>query len=565
MGAGCLALFGLPFLAAGLVITGLYFGGIIDWVRAAGWEETPCAIVSVTSERGDEDTRKTTAEYTYRYQGREYRGDRVSFYHGGDNVGDFQQRAYRELSHHRGGPMFRCYVNPRDPSESVLYRTIRWPMQAFLAVFALTFPAVGGGLVIGGILAVLKSKREKRLRELNPDEPWKWREDWQRPVIPEGGGGARGAVYGYTLWAALVIFPMLAAVAASGAFEDDPKAWLLMIYPALWCVPAAISLKYLRQRWALGRIGLETKRRPVRAGETMEGQLVLSKPLPVRSEAELELVCEEVTTQRDSDGTSTRRRKIWSHTEVVPDEELIRDVRVFRMPVRFQIPVDAPDGTLDGTNDKRHEWKLLFRIPGTSHKAGFELPVVAGEGEAGDAPVALRMETEPEPEDLARHLKERKIIAEFGRDHTPQRLDFPPARHLGAIAGLFVFLLIWTAASVFLIVKEAPWLFRIVWPGSSALLWAWWIWMVLHRRTVDVEPSALVIRHRFGPVRWLHRLAKDEISGFSHGSNMTSNNTNFYRVRVRSTGGKTFTIADGITDRRMAAELEKRFETWWKS
>ncbi len=64
------------------------------------------------------------------------------------NIGDFQRRTHRELSRYvvknpeqaerdserRDQNAFRCYVNPDDPEESVLYRTLRWPMQAWTSV-----------------------------------------------------------------------------------------------------------------------------------------------------------------------------------------------------------------------------------------------------------------------------------------------------------------------------------------------------------------------------------------------------------------------------------------------
>lgn len=57
------------------------------------------------------------------------------------------------------------YVNPDKPSESVLYRTLRWEMQSFMALFSLTFQAVGAGLVFGGLIGVGIKKRETELKE----------------------------------------------------------------------------------------------------------------------------------------------------------------------------------------------------------------------------------------------------------------------------------------------------------------------------------------------------------------------------------------------------------------
>jgi hypothetical protein len=163
---GCLSLFGMPFLAAGLFMSWLYFSGYARWWQSRSWVETPCWIESaeLKTNRGESTTYKATATYRYVYGDRTYHGDRVALGGGSDNIGRFQQEAHRELSRHvaksaakaerdpqqETGAAFRCFVNPSSPSESVLYRTLRWEMQAFMAIFALTFPAVGAGLVFGG-------------------------------------------------------------------------------------------------------------------------------------------------------------------------------------------------------------------------------------------------------------------------------------------------------------------------------------------------------------------------------------------------------------------------------
>ena len=88
-----------------------------------------------------------TAEYAYQYGGKQYTGRRVSLY-GSDNVGSFQQDVYRQLSEYRkSGRPFRCYVDPQQPDESILFRDLRWEMIGFQSIFALVFGGVGFGLL----------------------------------------------------------------------------------------------------------------------------------------------------------------------------------------------------------------------------------------------------------------------------------------------------------------------------------------------------------------------------------------------------------------------------------
>jgi Protein of unknown function (DUF3592) len=181
VGGGCLALFGLPFLAAGVFLSFLYFSGYVKWWNAKSWVETPCWIESTELEKSgsDSDSHKLLATYRYEFGGHVYQGDRVSLYEGSDNVGDFHEESYRELSHHVKGATsgseddaqqpFSCYVNPENPSESVIYRTLRWEMQAFMSVFALTSPAVGAGLVLSAVWGTRMMRKKSQIASISHD------------------------------------------------------------------------------------------------------------------------------------------------------------------------------------------------------------------------------------------------------------------------------------------------------------------------------------------------------------------------------------------------------------
>ena len=170
----------------------------------------------------------------------------MSLQGGSDNIGDFQQKAHRELARYaKGKPSgaerdpqrdtrrpFRCYVNPENPSESVIYRTLRWQMQAFYAIFALSFPAVGAGLVIGSLVGIRTAKRESALAARHPGEPWKCKLNWAESTIPESTAAGTRALIPYTIWAALIIAPLIVTTAMTGAFQTDRMAWLLMIFVA---------------------------------------------------------------------------------------------------------------------------------------------------------------------------------------------------------------------------------------------------------------------------------------------------------------------------------------------
>jgi hypothetical protein len=580
---GCLSLFGLPFLAAGLFMSWLYFSGFAHWFESRSWVETPCWIESaeLKTNHGDSTTYKATAIYRYEYGGRTYHGDRVSLGNGSDNIGRFQQEAHRELSRHvaksaamaerdpqqEAGAAFRCFVNPAVPSESVLYRTLRWEMQAFMAIFALTFPAVGAGLVFGGWIGTRIAKREAALRNAHPDEPWKWKSMWLQPAIPENAKPWKTVLHLYTLWSGIIIVTLVAAAAMSGAFAKEPSAWLIMIFVVLWAFPLWASIRTLRHRLAAGVTRFEPAESPAWPGGALRGAILLDKPLPMRGTAELNLVCERSETRGTGDGSSTTTERIWSAHKSVPQDMITRDIVSYRLPVDFQIPADAPESAGGVDSPVKHVWKLELKVPGTPIHSVFEIPVFRTEkspavesASAGMVSIANEASL-----DLPASLAARRITAEFDHAGNPVTLVCPPARHLSLIVFLIIFNLIWTAAAVFLIAQQAPLIFRIVWPVSATVIWLIVFWNILHKRSVTFNTAGLELRNQLGPYIRTRTFEKSRITGFSHDTNMTSNNTRFYRVRLEDVMGKRATLADGITESTTAAALVKRLESWKNS
>jgi hypothetical protein len=583
---GCLSLFGLPFLGAGLFMSWLYFSSYSDWWRARSWEEAPCWIESAklkTSRDSDSTTYQAQATYCYEFEGREYHGDRVTLHKGSDNLGDFHQTAHRELKQYvvrkakhaeaRGDGKdpkpFRCYVNPDQPGESVLYRDIRWQMLAFLAIFALTFPAVGGGLVVGGIVATIFEKKDAELKGIHPEEPWKWKSDWAGSTIPEKSSMSSKAVYIYTIWSGLVILALILATASTGAFQREPTSWLLLIFVALWCFPVWIALRLIRQKLAVGSPRFEPVGIPASPGGRLAGAILLERPLPIHGFPELTLVCEKSTTRATGDGDSTHKEQIWTHTEGVTQDLVTRDLSGYRVPVSFALPLDAPDSGVGSDPSVKHCWRLQLKVPGTAIAPEFEVPVFR----VGDSPAMPTMSApsieDHAFEDLPAKLASRKILAEFDGERHPVSLFCPAGRNRSLIFFLIFLEVVWAVAAMFILPQHASripsLIIWMVWLLSAVLVLCLLIYLFRHERRVRFNDLGLEITDKTGP--WIRTVSfeKSRIVRFSHDTNMSSNNTNFYRVRMEDVNGRKKTLVGGITESTTAAVLEARLESWRKS
>ncbi|MGL4401113.1 MAG: DUF3592 domain-containing protein [Luteolibacter sp.] len=577
VGGGCLALFGLPFLGAGLFMTWLYFSGYEKWWAARSWLETPCWIESAElKQNGDEDSRKAVVTYRYEFEGRSYQGDRVSLHGGSDNIGDFHVEAHRELSHHAGGTSsgaegearqpFRCHVNPENPAESVIYRTLRWELQAFMAIFALTFPAVGGGLVFAAVWGTRAMRKEAALSEKYPGEPWKWKTHWAGTTISECPKNGRWPLILYTLWSALIIFPLIVATALSGAFQTDRSAWWVLVYLALWCIPAWFTSKRIRHRLAVGEGRLELQDTPACPGGVLRGSFLLAKPLPTRAVPELHLFCEKQIIRGTGEDKSTIREKIWSARETVSQDRITRDFTGFRLPVSIAIPPDGPESSILGDDSEKHVWNLELKVPGTPIHSVFEIPVFRD----GKSPVLMPRAVAPSiaetvSRDLPALLAEQRIEADFDHGGMPLSIIRPAAHKRSLIGVLIIFNLIWTAAAFMLVTHDAPVVIKIIWPLTAAAIWLTIFWQIFYRRAVTFTREGVTVRHQLGPFNREQTIQKSQITGISYDSNMSSNSVKFYRVRLETGPSKGFTVADGIRGSAPAEALAGRLKTWQKS
>lgn len=581
LSSGCLSLFGLPFMLAGLFMTGLYFNGYLSWIKAKTWQETPCWIEKADLESGSDSkgraTYKATASYRYQFSGQTYHSTQVGLGSGSDNIGDFQQNAHRELAEHArksqipsAPPSFRCYVNPDNPKEAVLYRNLRWEMQAFLAIFALTFPAVGTGLVIGGIIGARTQKREHLLRENYPAEPWKWKHAWMQQPIPENASFWALALHSYTLWSGAIVFSLIAAIATAGLYGTDPKPWLTMIFVALWCIPGWFSFKRLRHKLAVGSAGFEAGSLPYSPGGQLVGAVVVKRPPACRLPVEFTLTCEKsTTTRKGKNKSSTSKVNVWSKTETVSCDAVSNGIGGYRIPLSIAIPADAPESSKD-TNDGEtieHQWLLTFNVPGTPIKSRFELPVF----HTADSPAPLASTSAPAVSminealaDLPARLTARRLQVIFDDREIPLEIVCPASRNPGAALSLFIFNLIWTGTAIILFQKEAPWILRAGCSISAAAMWWGVFWYLAHQRKTTLDTYSLSVRNQLGPIAWNCSLEKISIREFNVCGGAQSNNTHFYKVRAESLSGKRHVVADNLTDKHTAEALASRLNAWHK-
>ena len=154
LGLFMLALFAVPFAAAGLgILLFMTAPMVYDWARMQAWHSVPAQVEAATlqSHKPSKGGTAHSIAIRYRYQvgGVEYTGSRASLTTRADNIGSFQEQlGHRLQGAERTGEPVTGWVNPAQPAESIVDRSLRPGLLALQLGLALAFGGFGGHLLV---------------------------------------------------------------------------------------------------------------------------------------------------------------------------------------------------------------------------------------------------------------------------------------------------------------------------------------------------------------------------------------------------------------------------------
>jgi hypothetical protein len=558
-----LVLFALPFAGTGTFVAYLAGSMLFTWVRAQSWQEAPARILSTeldVNRDADTTTYRVRAVYEYEYGGMTYTSDHVTSGQGSDNIGSFHQEKHAELrTYAESGDLFRCFVNPEDPSETLLYRELRWGMLAFEAVFALAFSLVGFSLLFAAFYGSRAVREAEALKEQHAGEPWLWEKDWVDGRIQAGSRGKMvGSVIFALLWN-LISLPIIFLV--PGELTDGNRLVLIgLIFPFVGILLAAYAIYAVLQWRKFGNSEFELFSNPGVLGGYLEGRIHTAISARQDETFRITLNCIRKETSGSGKNRSSTERILWQDTIEVGANELLAGPRGASIPVRFAIPIDAgPDSNPDASNPIKWKLEAAGRMPGIDFSACFIVPVFR----TPDWDSRLKIETREAPlwgagETIALESMGilRRPIAGGGVSYVFRR-----ARAKGAAIGLTVFLIIWCGFIWLMLRLDAPILFPVVFGLFALLLIAGLIDMWLKQTRMQAEPGCVSFNRRLiGPGKTLIFTA-GEIATIKLKRGMQAGSKLYYQIELCTKEGKKHILASRITDQRLAGRLIKDMES----
>jgi hypothetical protein len=397
-GSGCLILFSLPFAAVGVVMGVWFASTLVAYFGARNWVETPARVIRADlkiTRDGKSTSCLVTAEYTYDFGGRQYHGSRVGLSGGADNIGSFQQDAFRELSQYqKSGKPFRCYVNPARPDEALLYREFRWETAAFQMLFALVFSVIGFGLLIGALVAYRQERARAELVAAHPNSPWMWKADWAAGRIVSSTKPVMWAALAFAVFWNLFSAPLWCVL--PGEIVHKRAFWDLvaMLFPVLGLVLVACAA-YAILRWLkYGESVFQMAVVPGQIGGQLAGVVRTSAKIRPEDGFHLALRCVRRISTGSGKGRRTTDKVVWEGRQTVMHELLDDQTAVSAIPVVFQIPADCQPSD-DADPDDQIVWRLTAsaKVPGIDYSAAFEVPMFR----TGEGPSSPPLASEPVP------------------------------------------------------------------------------------------------------------------------------------------------------------------------
>lgn len=149
------------------------------WTETRHWSQVPMRIDSValvSKENGDNSyIHRVEANYSYQIGTTQYQGDRAWLLTEYVHLQGVHQCLVDQLTEcQKSGQPFSGYVDPRDPTRSLLDRSFRWLWWIMTFGLVLNFGGIGLAIPILGIQSVRETRRIDSLKLKHPHEPWLW-------------------------------------------------------------------------------------------------------------------------------------------------------------------------------------------------------------------------------------------------------------------------------------------------------------------------------------------------------------------------------------------------------
>ncbi|MBT8078761.1 MAG: DUF3592 domain-containing protein [Gammaproteobacteria bacterium] len=447
-----LLLFALPFFGVGAWMAWSIGSSFADYVQMKSWQPVEANLQSAgyeTHSGDDSNTYEAYASYSYVVQGRTYHNDRVGISGGADNIGDYQTNTGNRLSAAmRNGGLVTVYVNPEDPQDSIIDRSLRWGLLGFKSIFMLVFGGVGLGLILWTLFGAKSSPAQEQ--EFG-SKPWLANDKWQSAVISSGSkSGMYGAWIFATLWS-LISAPLPFLIYTEVLEKQNYLALVGLLFPLVGTGLFIWALRSTLEWRRFGSAPVTLDPFPGSIGGHVGGTIDVNVPYDATVQYSVTLTSLHSYVSGSGKNRSRREKAGWQDSQVAHAEHGAKGAR---LTFRFDVPdgLNESDASRDGERYNLWRMNLHAEMPGPDIDRDYEIPVYATGEHSQNLPeysIAQAKSSQQKVDDVA----VRKLV-KLGYGTSGRSMLFPAGRNLlaGFIGSLFA--AVFGGVGVFLFTRE---------------------------------------------------------------------------------------------------------------
>jgi len=391
-------------------------------------------------------------------------------------------------------------------------------------------------------------------RELHPQEPWLWREDWAAGRIRSAAGPATVIAWIFALCFTAFSVPLL-VVAGREIGESVGKAFFASIFPL-----AALGMWYwalvATARWKRFRgVELELGTRPGVLGGRLAGAVHLGASVNAEKPYRLILSCVRIRRSRKRNDEDV----LWEEERLVPALEARRGFAGVAVPFAFDVPHELPASMVESVDQQQIVWRLQIHadLSGADLASVFEVPVYETARSSERVTERLSRDNPGDRVTVPLELATEEAVRVRRLADGVLELYFPAGRNKAGAAFLTVFAALWAWLVVY-VTGEIPGLaklFMLPFAAVGLLLWLFVPAAWLQRTTVHAQPGFLEISTRtfgHGRPKVLTAAAIEAIAAETTGS---SNGRARWAIRVHPKTGKATSAGDELRSKSNAQKL----------
>ena len=549
-----LVLFALPFAGVGIgflvmsVIPTLY-----DWGRMQSWQPAQAVLsqAKLKAHQGDDSTTySVTATYHYEYAGSAYQGTRVAISSTADNIGSFQEnlgrRLERSLNLETPVPV---WVNPNNPAEAIIDRSLRLGLLAFEMLFVVAFGGAGIGLLV---YQLFYAERAQVNPAVDADKPWLQRHDWAGNRIASQHKTSLWLAWIFAFFWNLISSPILFLFPGEVAKGNYPVL-IALLFPLVGCglLWWAIGLTLDWRRY--GELYVNLDPFPGSIGGQVGGTVELRSPHVPARRFLVTLSCIYFYESGSGDDRSTREKLVWQSEGVATTRASSKGTQ---LQFRFDVPANLPAS--EPKDYPYHGWRLDLKSsdPASSLARQFEIPVYA----TADRSRYINHDSASHPEIVESRLEQIDALCRINQISGGVELYFPILRNWKTALSGLVFGLIFAGAGVAAGLAGAPSIFPIAFTGVGGLI----IWFsfdaLFNSLQVRLDRSGFSSRKCLCgiPVRsqQVHREKLQQLQlRESYSTQSGSDLKTVYKIVLTQASGKDLKVADSLRGEATARQL----------